>query len=71
MIRLAIKGDEPQARAELAARGLTATLVHAGAWATFWDAPEASRPALVAWFCEGPNDPPEGGYPPGTLLHHS
>lgn len=70
-IRISVKGSAEQAREALAARGLQASLVaespHGG---TYWDVADHARAAVVTWFCE-PGTCGEGGFPPGTLLHHA
>jgi hypothetical protein len=70
-IRISVKGDEAQSRSAIEARGIQAAHVATGRFGTFWDVPGEAIGDLVQWFCEAPNDPPEGGFPPGTLLHHN
>lgn len=75
MMRLSIKGDEAEARAELMKRGIPATFVDVskktgGQCQSFWDTSTDSIAAVQSWYCE-PAVCAEGiGFPVGTLLFY-
>lgn len=69
-IRISVKGTVADAETELSQRGVAATLASVSSHGTYWEVSPDVRAKVVAWFCE-PSTCGPGGFPPGTLLHHS